>query len=223
MNEPSVEDTVKILEGLVRKYYEEFHGVTYEVEALRAAAELSAKYLHDRKLPDKAIDVIDESGAAKKLTLDDGPPTDGVASATVVGIGSVDSPAVVTVSDVEAVLARMAQIPPREVSTSDKDRLKSLDTELRAVVFGQDAAIKHLVSAIKLSRAGLRAPEKPIGSFLLTGPTGVGKTEAARQLAKVMGRAFHRFDMSEYMESTSPSAPPSARRQATWASTRAAS
>jgi ATP-dependent Clp protease ATP-binding subunit ClpA len=180
VNEPSVEDTVKILEGL-RKHYEEFHGVTYQDEALRAAAELSAKYLHDLKLPDKAIDLIDESGAAKKL-LDDGSN-------------------VVSVSDVEAVLARMAQIPPREVSTSDKDRLKNLDTELREVVFGQDEAIKQLVSAIKLSRAGLRAPEKPIGSFLLTGPTGVGKTEAAKQLAKVMGVAFHRFDMSEYMES----------------------
>jgi ATP-dependent Clp protease ATP-binding subunit ClpA len=179
VNEPSVEDTVKILEGL-RKHYEEFHGVTYQDEALRAAAELSAKYLHDLKLPDKAIDLIDESGAAKKL-LDDGSN-------------------VVSVSDVEAVLARMAQIPPREVSTSDKDRLKNLDTELRAVVFGQDEAIRQLVSAIKLSRAGLRAAEKPIGSFLLTGPTGVGKTEAARQLAKVMGIAFHRFDMSEYME-----------------------
>ena len=180
VNEPSVEDTVKILEGL-RKHYEEFHGVTYQDEAIRAAAELSSKYLHDLKLPDKAIDLIDESGAAKKL-LDDGSN-------------------VVSVSDVEAVLARMAQIPPREVSTSDKDRLKNLDTELREVVFGQEEAIKQLVSAIKLSRAGLRAPEKPIGSFLLTGPTGVGKTEAARQLAKVMGVAFHRFDMSEYMES----------------------
>jgi ATP-dependent Clp protease ATP-binding subunit ClpA len=180
VNEPSIEDTVKILEGL-RKHYEEFHGVTYEDDAIRAAAELSAKYLHDLKLPDKAIDLIDESGAAKKL-LDDGSN-------------------VVTVRDVEAVLARMAQIPPREVSTSDKDRLKNLDAELRAVVFGQDEAIRQLVSAIKLSRAGLRAPEKPIGSFLLTGPTGVGKTEAARQLAKVMGVAFHRFDMSEYMES----------------------
>jgi ATP-dependent Clp protease ATP-binding subunit ClpA len=180
VNEPSVEDTVKILEGL-RKHYEEFHGVTYQDEAIRAAAELSSKYLHDLKLPDKAIDLIDESGAAKKLLAD----------------GS----NVVSVSDVEAVLARMAQIPPREVSTSDKDRLKNLDTELREVVFGQDEAIKQLVSAIKLSRAGLRAPEKPIGSFLLTGPTGVGKTEAAKQLAKVMGVAFHRFDMSEYMES----------------------
>jgi ATP-dependent Clp protease ATP-binding subunit ClpA len=179
VNEPSVEDTVKILEGL-RKQYEEFHGVAYQDEAIRASAELSSKYLHDRKLPDKAIDLVDESGAAKKLAND----------------GS----NVVSVSDVEAVLARMAQIPPREVSTSDKDRLRNLETELKSVVFGQDEAIKQLVAAIKLSRAGLRSPEKPIGSFLLTGPTGVGKTEAARQLAKVMGIAFHRFDMSEYME-----------------------
>jgi ATP-dependent Clp protease ATP-binding subunit ClpA len=181
VDEPSVEDTVKILQGL-RKQYEEFHGVTYTDEALRAAAELSAKYLHDRKLPDKAIDLVDETGAAAKLAASDG------------------AASVVDVKDVEAVLARMAQIPPREVSTSDKERLRNLETELREVVFGQDEAIRQLVAAIKLSRAGLRAPEKPIGSFLLTGPTGVGKTEVARQLAKVMGIAFHRFDMSEYME-----------------------
>ena len=182
VNEPSVDDTVKILEGL-RKQYEEFHGVTYTAEALRAAAELSAKYLHDRKLPDKAIDLIDETGAAKKLAGE-----------------TADEQPVVDVSDIEVVLARMAQIPPREVTSNDKERLRNLDAELRSVVFGQDAAIKQLASAIKLSRAGLRAPEKPIGSFLLTGPTGVGKTEVARQLAKVLGIAFHRFDMSEYME-----------------------
>ncbi len=179
VSEPSVEDTVKILEGL-RPQYEDFHGVEYDAEALRAAAELSAKYLHDRKLPDKAIDLVDESGAARKLAGGE---------ARVVGV-----------KDVEAVLARMAQIPPRDVSTSDRDRLRTLEGELREVVFGQDEAIERLVSAIKLSRAGLRSPEKPIGSFLLTGPTGVGKTEVAKQLAKVMGVAFHRFDMSEYME-----------------------
>src|SRR5579883_974377 len=187
VNEPTVEDTVKILEGL-RKQYEEFHGVRYTDEAIRAAAELSAKYLHDRKLPDKAIDLVDETGAAKKLD---------------VGAEATTQPAtapVVEVVDVERVLARMAQIPPREVSTSDKERLRNLEPELKSVVFGQDQAIAQLVSAIRLSRAGLRAPEKPIGSFLLTGPTGVGKTEVARQLAKVMGIAFHRFDMSEYME-----------------------
>jgi ATP-dependent Clp protease ATP-binding subunit ClpA len=194
VNEPSVEDTVKILEGL-RNQYEEFHGVRYTRDAIRASAELSAKYLHDRKLPDKAIDLVDETGAAKKLE---------VVSATQTPLNgspanSPDAP-VVEVVDVERVLARMAQIPPREVSTSDKERLKNLEADLKAVVFGQDEAIGQLVSAIRLSRAGLRAAEKPIGSFLLTGPTGVGKTEVARQLAKVMGVTFHRFDMSEYME-----------------------
>jgi ATP-dependent Clp protease ATP-binding subunit ClpA len=189
VGEPSVEDTVKILEGL-RKQYEDFHGVIYRTEALRAAAELGAKYLHDRKLPDKAIDLVDETGAAKKLE----PRPDGGVD------GSAPEVPVVEVIDVERVLARMAQIPPREVSTNDKERLRSLEPDLKAVVFGQDQAIGQLVSAIRLSRAGLRAAEKPIGSFLLTGPTGVGKTEVARQLAKVMGIAFHRFDMSEYME-----------------------
>ncbi|MGH7440883.1 MAG: AAA family ATPase, partial [Polyangiaceae bacterium] len=200
VNEPSVDDTVKILEGL-KPQYEEFHGVTYAPEALRAAAELGSKYLHDRKLPDKAIDLIDETGAAKKLApgLSAGAPAPaGLAS------GHDTEPSgprpVVEASDVEQVLARMAQIPPREVSTSDKERLRTLEAELKAAVFGQEEALAQLAAAIKLSRAGLRAPEKPIGSFLLTGPTGVGKTEAAKQLAKVMGVAFHRFDMSEYME-----------------------
>jgi ATP-dependent Clp protease ATP-binding subunit ClpA len=197
VGEPSIDDTVKILEGL-RKQYEEFHGVRYTDEALRAAAELGAKYLHDRKLPDKAIDLIDESGAAKKLLLP--PPAANGASVGTAAETAAATENVVTVEDVEHVLARMAQIPPREVSTSDRDRLKNLEPELANVVFGQEAAIHQLVSAIKLSRAGLRAPEKPIGSFLLTGPTGVGKTEVAKQLAKVMGVAFHRFDMSEYME-----------------------
>jgi ATP-dependent Clp protease ATP-binding subunit ClpA len=196
VNEPSIEDTVKILQGL-RSQYEEYHGVTYTDAALQAAAELGAKYLHDRKLPDKAIDLIDESGAAKKLASDGllgSPATPDAASP------GAATPPTVDAAEIEQVLARMAQIPPREVSTSDRDRLKSLEGDLRAVVFGQDAAIAQLVAAIKMSRAGLRAPEKPIGSFLLTGPTGVGKTEVARQLAKVMGIAFHRFDMSEYME-----------------------
>jgi ATP-dependent Clp protease ATP-binding subunit ClpA len=196
VNEPSVEDTVKILEGL-RSQYEDFHGVRYTDAALRAAAELGAKYLHDRKLPDKAIDLIDETGAAKKLALVTTAADD---AAEAVAGDPDDTRPVVDAGDVEQVLARMAQIPPREVSTSDRERLKTLAEELRSVVFGQDAAITELVSAIKLSRAGLRAVEKPIGSFLLTGPTGVGKTEVAKQLAKVMGIAFHRFDMSEYME-----------------------
>jgi ATP-dependent Clp protease ATP-binding subunit ClpA len=203
VNEPSVEDTVKILQGL-RKQYEEFHGVTYTEDALRSAVELSAKYLHDRKLPDKAIDLIDETGAAKKLevavSFDGSAARSPRAPQPSEGKEAEGKPPVVDVPDIEAVLARMAQIPPREVTTSDKERLRNLEADLKAVVFGQDAALHQLASAIKLSRAGLRAPEKPIGSFLLTGPTGVGKTEAARQLAKVMGIAFHRFDMSEYME-----------------------
>ena len=177
---------MKILEGL-RPQYEEFHGVRYADAALRSAAELGAKYLHDRKLPDKAIDLVDETHAAK-LAASASTPVEGA------------EPPRVEAVDIEEVLAKMAQIPTREVSTTDKDRLKNLEADLNRAVFGQDAAIRQLVSAIKLSRAGLRSPEKPIGSFLLTGPSGVGKTEAARQLAKVMGVAFHRFDMSEYME-----------------------
>jgi ATP-dependent Clp protease ATP-binding subunit ClpA len=179
VNEPSVEETRLILKGLQPKY-EEFHGVTYTAEAIEAAATLAARYLHDKKLPDKAIDLLDEAGAAKKL--------------------SSDAQKTVGLVDVEAVLARMAQIPPREVAGNDKERLRSLNEELKKVVFGQDKAIDQLASAIKLARAGLRSPEKPIGSFLFTGPTGVGKTEVAKQLAKIMGINFVRFDMSEYME-----------------------
>jgi ATP-dependent Clp protease ATP-binding subunit ClpA len=179
--EPGTEDTVLILEGL-RERYEEFHGVRYAPEALRAAAELSGRYLHDRRLPDKAIDLMDEAGAEAKLAAGaDGPPT-------------VDAAAV------ERILATMAQIPPRTVAGSDRERLRTLEAELKARVFGQDRAIEQLAAAIKLSRAGLRDPRKPIGSFLFTGPTGVGKTEVARSLAEVMGIELVRFDMSEYME-----------------------
>jgi ATP-dependent Clp protease ATP-binding subunit ClpA len=177
--EPSVEDTVQILKGLLPRY-EEFHGVKYTPEAVEAAANLAAKHLHDRRLPDKAIDLIDEAGADAKL--DKGPGT------------------VVDVDRIEIVVARMAQVPPKQVSSSDKDALKNLESDLRSVVFGQDRALRELTAAIKLSRAGLRSPEKPIGSYLFTGPTGVGKTEAARQLAKTMGIELIRFDMSEYME-----------------------
>jgi ATP-dependent Clp protease ATP-binding subunit ClpA len=177
--EPSVEDTVKILKGLISRY-EEFHHVKYTPEALDAAALLASRHLHDRRMPDKAIDLVDEAGADAKLDKGDG--------------------AIVDQERIEIVLARMAQVPPKQVSTSDKDALKNLDVELKAVVFGQDRAIKELTAAIKLSRAGLRAPEKPIGSYLFTGPTGVGKTEVARQLAKTMGIELLRFDMSEYME-----------------------
>ncbi len=179
--EPGVEDTVLILEGL-RERYEEFHGVRYAPEALRAAAELSGRYLHDRRLPDKAIDLMDEAGAEAKLAAGE------------------DGAATVDAEAVERILATMAQIPPRTVAGSDRERLRTLEAELKARVFGQDRAIEQLASAIKLSRAGLRDPRKPIGSFLFTGPTGVGKTEVARSLAEVMGIELVRFDMSEYME-----------------------
>jgi ATP-dependent Clp protease ATP-binding subunit ClpA len=182
--EPSVEETVGILEGLKARY-EEFHRVRYAPEALRAAAELSGRYLHDRHLPDKAIDVLDEAGADVRLSAvaEDGewPPVD--------------------VEVVERILASMAQIPPRSVAGSERERLRSLETRLKERVFGQDPALEQLASAIKLSRAGLRDPRKPVGSFLFTGPTGVGKTEVARSLAEVLGIELIRFDMSEYMES----------------------
>ncbi|WP_437312484.1 ATP-dependent Clp protease ATP-binding subunit ClpA [Sorangium sp. So ce385] len=179
VTEPSVDDTTQILKGL-QKRYEEFHKITYTQEALEAAAKLSARYLQDRRLPDKAIDLLDEAGAAARLKHGDGYTVD--------------------TADIELVIAKMAQIPPRQVSTSDKAQLKDLEQSLRSVIFGQDEAVKQLASAIKLSRAGLRAPEKPIGSFLFSGPTGVGKTELAKQLAKALGIGFLRFDMSEYQE-----------------------
>ncbi|MEO8878174.1 MAG: AAA family ATPase, partial [Polyangiaceae bacterium] len=186
VSEPSVEDTVLILEGL-QPQYESFHGVTYTAEAVRACAELAGRHLHDKKLPDKAIDLLDEAGADVKLRFGDRKEGD-------------EMKAVVDVGDVETVLSRMAQIPPRVVKSDDKEKLKSLEEDLRSVIYGQDDAITQLSSAIKLSRAGLRSGEKPIGSFLLTGPTGVGKTEMAKQLAKTLGINFIRFDMSEYME-----------------------
>jgi ATP-dependent Clp protease ATP-binding subunit ClpA len=179
VNEPSITDAIQILKGLQPRY-EEFHGVTYTQGAIEAAVNLSARYLQDRKLPDKAIDLVDETGAAKKLA---------------VGAGGV-----VDVPDVENVIATMAQIPPRQVTTDDKTALRNLERDLQGVVFGQDEAIRAVASAIKLARAGLRSPEKPIGSFLFTGPTGVGKTEVAKQLARTLGIGFVRFDMSEYME-----------------------
>jgi len=199
INEPSVEDTKKILEGL-RSKYEEFHGVKYTDEALEGAASLSARYLHDRRLPDKAIDLLDEAGAAAKLALyKDEPKKDGE-KAEKKEEAAASTEIIVGLPEVETVLARMAQIPPREVSTNDREKLRSLDLDLKKVVFGQDKAVEQLAAAIKLARAGLRSPEKPIGNFLLTGPTGVGKTEVAKQLAKIMGISFVRFDMSEYME-----------------------
>jgi ATP-dependent Clp protease ATP-binding subunit ClpA len=181
VNEPTVEDTVKILRGL-KPYYERHHKVRYTAEALRAAVELSSRYIGDRKLPDKAIDVIDETGAAQMLVPEN------------------RRRKTITAREVEAVIATMARIPPKTVSTDDREVLKNLDRDLKTMVFGQDSAIEALVSAIKLARAGLRDPEKPIGSYLFSGPTGVGKTEVARQLARTLGIEITRFDMSEYME-----------------------
>lgn len=179
--EPSKEDTVLILDGL-KPYFEEHHNITYTDEAIRSAAELSAKYMTDRKLPDKAIDVIDEAGARQMLFAED------------------DRKKVIDTAEIEEVIAKMARIPPRSVSKSDTERLQKLGEDLRRVVFGQDQAIDQLAAAIKLARAGLREPEKPIGSYLFAGPTGVGKTEVAKQLSLAMGVELVRFDMSEYME-----------------------
>jgi ATP-dependent Clp protease ATP-binding subunit ClpA len=179
--EPSRDEAYKILEGL-KPHYEKHHGVHYTAGAIRAAVELSAKHINDRKLPDKAIDVIDEVGAAVKIQ----PPDKRKKS-----IGA---------KDIEKIVAKIAKIPPRSVSTSDKEQLQNLDRDLKLTVFGQDTAIDTLTSTIRLSRSGLGHPEKPIGCFLFSGPTGVGKTEVAKQLAHVMGIEFIRFDMSEYME-----------------------
>jgi ATP-dependent Clp protease ATP-binding subunit ClpA len=181
VNEPSVEDSVKILRGL-KLNYEKHHKVRYTDEAIRAAVELSAKYIHDRKLPDKAIDVIDEVGASRMLLPEH------------------KRRKTVTLKDVEEIVAKIARIPPKSVSADDKETLRNLERDLKSMVFGQDKAIEALGAAIKLARAGLREPEKPIGNYLFSGPTGVGKTEVARQLASTMGIELIRFDMSEYME-----------------------
>ncbi len=180
--ETSVEATVEILTGL-KSYYEEYHGVRYSSDALRVAAELSAKYMHDRFLPDKAIDVLDEAGAALKL------------------LSPARKTKTVRPRDIETVVARMAKVPAKTVVSSERIRLGELKSKLQAVIFGQDHAIDQVVGAIKLSRSGLGQPEKPVGSFLFSGPTGVGKTELAKQIAAVMGVEFIRFDMSEYAES----------------------
>ena len=181
IEEPSVEETVEILKGL-KSRFESHHQVTYTNPALRAAAELSARYINDRHLPDKAIDVIDEAGANVQLM----------------------SPAKrkkrIDVGDVESIVAKIARIPPKKVSVSDTESLRNLDRDLKMVVYGQDAAIEALASAIRMNRSGLGHEEKPIGSFLFTGPTGVGKTEVTRQLARILGMELIRFDMSEYME-----------------------
>lgn len=179
--EPSVPDTIKILQGL-KSYFEDFHNIRYTNDAIKAAVELSARYMADRKLPDKAIDVIDEVGAAQML------------------LPASKRKKTVSVKDIENVIATMARIPPKNVSKDDTEKLRGLDVSLKRVVFGQDKAIEALSASIKLSRAGLREPDKPIGSYLFSGPTGVGKTEVARQLASMMGVELLRFDMSEYME-----------------------
>jgi ATP-dependent Clp protease ATP-binding subunit ClpA len=179
--EPTVEDTIKILNGL-KPYFEDHHSVKFTNEAIRTAVDLSARYINDRKLPDKAIDVIDEAGAAQHLVA---------ASKRRKSIG---------VKEIENVVAKIARIPPKNVSKNDAEALRDLETTLKRSVFGQDAAITALSSAIKLARAGLREPEKPIGNYLFTGPTGVGKTEVANQLAGTLGVELLRFDMSEYME-----------------------
>jgi ATP-dependent Clp protease ATP-binding subunit ClpA len=181
VNEPTVDDAIKILQGL-KPYFEEHHDIRYTHDAIKAAVELSARYIHDRKLPDKAIDVIDEAGAAQHLVAE---------SRRRKTIGT---------KEIEAVVAKIARIPPKNVSKDDAEVLKDLEATLKRVVFGQDKAIETLSSAIKLARAGLREPEKPIGNYLFAGPTGVGKTEVAKQLADSLGVELLRFDMSEYME-----------------------
>ena len=181
VNEPTVEDSIKILQGL-KPYFEDHHHIKYTADAIRSAVELSARYINDRKLPDKAIDVIDEAGAAQHLVAE---------SKRRKTIGT---------KEIEAVVAKIARIPPKNVSKDDATVLRDLEASLKRVVFGQDPAIEALASAIKLARAGLREPEKPIGNYLFAGPTGVGKTEVAKQLAAQLGVELLRFDMSEYME-----------------------
>ncbi len=181
VNEPTLGDTIKILKGL-KSYYEEFHKLRYTADAIKAAVELSAKYITDRKLPDKAIDVIDEAGASQMLLSEN------------------KRKKVIGVKEVEAVVSKIARIPPKSVSKTDTEALKQLETDLTRAVYGQDAAIEQLSAAMKMARAGLRDPKKPIGCYLFSGPTGTGKTETARQLAGTLGIELLRFDMSEYME-----------------------
>jgi len=181
VHEPSVEDTVKILRGL-KKVYEEHHGVTFTARSLRAAAELSAKHINDRQLPDKAIDVLDEAGARDRMRAEK------------------DRKHRITARDVERVVAKIAKIPERTVTTDAQAQLANLLPELKKVIYGQDPAVEAIVAAIQLSRSGLNSPEKPIGNFLFSGPTGVGKTELAKQLARILGVEFLRFDMTEYQE-----------------------
>jgi ATP-dependent Clp protease ATP-binding subunit ClpA len=179
--EPSVEQTIEILKGL-KSRFEEHHGVKYAVGALQAAAELSAKFINDRHLPDKAIDVIDEAGAAQRI------------------LPKNKQKKTITRNEVEDIISKIARIPPASVSSDDRSKLRSLDRDLKSVVYGQEPAIDALAAAIKMARSGLGKPDKPIGAFLFSGPTGVGKTEVAKQLAYILGIELVRFDMSEYME-----------------------
>ncbi|MEY4960588.1 MAG: ATP-dependent Clp protease ATP-binding subunit ClpA [Pseudomonadota bacterium] len=179
--EPSVEETIAILRGL-KSRYETYHGVKYTAIALSTAAELSARFINDRHLPDKAIDVIDEAGAAQRI------------------LPKSKQRKIISKHEIEDIIAKVARIPPQSVSSDDRNTLKTLERDLQAVVFGQDKAIHALTAAIKMARSGLGSPQKPVGSFLFSGPTGVGKTEVARQLAYALGIQLHRFDMSEYME-----------------------
>ena len=181
VNEPTIPDAIEIMKGL-RPYFEDYHKLKYTDDAIKASVELSARYINDRKLPDKAIDVVDETGARQMLVTED------------------KRKKTIGVEDIEATIAMIARIPPKSVSKSDTELLGNLEANLKRVVFGQDKAIDALSSAIKLARAGLREPEKPIGSYMFTGPTGVGKTEVGKQLADTLGVELLRFDMSEYME-----------------------
>jgi len=181
VNEPSILDTINILKGL-KSRFEKYHNVKYSVAAINSAAELSAKYINDRHLPDKAIDVIDEAGAAQRI------------------LPKNKQKKVITNKEIEDIVAKIAKIPPKNISNDDKNALKNLERDLKAVIFGQDKAIENLASAIKMTRSGLGMPNKPIGNFLFSGPTGVGKTEVARQLAYILGIELVRIDMSEYME-----------------------
>ena len=224
IGEPTVEETVEILKGL-KSYYEKHHGVAFSDDAIKLAAELSAKYMHDRHLPDKAIDVLDEAGARARIRRGDDSGPRGDAGTRYEGTGKAEAsatsqtassprpsslvpdpsslapvPTPIGTDDIEYVVARMAKIPPRTVAVSEKERLKRLDADLKRAIYGQDNAVDQVVNAIKISRSGLGQPEKPIGSFLFSGPTGVGKTELSRQLALSLGVEFIRFDMSEYME-----------------------
>jgi ATP-dependent Clp protease ATP-binding subunit ClpA len=187
VEEPTIEETIKVLQGL-RERYEEFHGVGYTDKSLRAAAELSSRYLNDRRLPDKAIDLIDEAGAAAKLKARSGKTK------------AKNQRRQVRSKDIETVVATMARIPPRRVEADDRERLANLESELKAKIYGQDPAVERVAQAIKMNRAGLGLPQRPIGCFVFAGPTGVGKTELAKQLAETLGVQFLRFDMSEYME-----------------------